>query len=232
VSIYPIRFLVGSQPILRANIAVIAYNGGIPSAWVNGAMGGNMRILFFLVLLLGCWTAQARAQTLQPGDTLTISVYQDPKLDRQVLVGPTGMISFPLAGQIRAAGLTPDALASAIKARIRSKFTEEPDVTVSLVAIKVPEEDLKPRIFVTGEVLRPGFFVMRQKLNVMQAISEAGGFSPFAAKKRIQVRRKIEGGESLFVFDYDAFFSGRNFENNISLVPGDVVIVPERGLFE
>jgi polysaccharide biosynthesis/export protein len=195
---------------------------------------GTVRILFFLVLLLACLNT-AQAQTLQPGDTLTISVYQDPKLDRQVLIGPTGMISFPLAGQIRAGGLTPDALASAIKERIKSKYTEELDVTVGLVALnvpKVPEEDLKPRIFVTGEVLRPGFFVMRTKLNVMQAISEAGGFSPFAAKKRIQVRRKIEGVESLFVFNYDDFFSARNFENNISLRPGDVIIVPERGLFE
>ena len=198
---------------------------------------GTIRILFFLALLLGCWNT-AQAQTLQPGDTLSISVYQDPKLDRQVLIGPTGMISFPFAGQIRAGGLTPDALASVIKERIKSKYTEELDVTVALVALnvpkepKVPEEDLKPRIFVTGEVLKPGFFVMRTKLNVMQAISEAGGFSPFAAKKRIQVRRKIEGVESLFVFNYDDFFSGRNFENNISLRPGDVIIVPERGLFE
>jgi polysaccharide export outer membrane protein len=195
---------------------------------------GTLRIVFFLVLLLGCWNT-AQAQRLQPGDTLSISVYQDPKLDRQVLIGPTGMISFPLAGQIRAGGLTPDAVASVIKERIKSKYTEELDVTVGLVALnvpKVPEEDLKPRIFVTGEVLKPGFFVMRTKLNVMQAISEAGGFTPFAAKKRIQVRRKIDGVESLFVFNYDDFFFGRNFENNISLRAGDVIIVPERGLFE
>src|SRR5262245_7648413 len=195
-----------------------------------------MRILLLLVLLLGCWNeAKAQSATLRPGDTLTISVYQDPKLDRQVVVGPTGMISFPLAGQIHAAGMTPAELESVLKARLKPKYTEELDVTVSFVTAKpkeLIEEDLKPRVFVTGEVLRPGFFVMRTKLNVMQAISEAGGFSPFAAKKRIQVRRKIDGVESLFVFNYDDFFSGRNFENNISLRPGDVIIVPERGLFE
>ena len=192
-----------------------------------------MRILLFLVLLLGCLgTTQARAQTLQAGDVITISVYQDPKLDRQVLIGPTGMISFPLAGQIRAGGLTPDALANVIKSRLRGKFTEEPDVTVSLVANKVIEEDLKPKIFITGEVLRPGPFVMRTKLDLMQAIAVAGGFSPFAAKKRIQLRRKIDGVESLFVFNYDDFFSGKNFDDNIVLRAGDVIIVPERGLFE
>jgi len=192
-----------------------------------------MRILLFLVLLLGCAnTTQAHAQALQPGDVLTISVYQDLKLDRQVLIGPTCMISFPLAGQIKAGGLTPDALANIIKSRLRGKFTEEPDVTVSLVSAKIIEEDLKPKVFITGEVLRPGPFVMRTKLDLMQAIAVAGGFSPFAAKKRIQVRRKINGVESLFVFNYDDFFSGRNFDDNLVLHAGDVIIVPERGLFE
>jgi polysaccharide biosynthesis/export protein len=192
---------------------------------------GTMRIVLFLVLLLGCWSA-AEAQTLQPGDALNISVYQDPKLDRQVVVSPTGMISFPLVGQIRAAGLTPAGLEAALKARLRGKFAEEPDVTVSWLAAKAIEEDLKPKIFITGEVLRPGPFVMRTKLDVMQAIAVAGGFSPFAAKQRIQVRRKIEGVESIFVFNYNDFFSGRNFENNINLRAGDIIIVPERGLFE
>jgi polysaccharide export outer membrane protein len=73
---------------------------------------------------------------------------------------------------------------------------------------------------------------MRTKLDLMQAIAVAGGFSPFAAKKRIQVRRKINGVESLFVFNYDDFFSGRNFDDNLVLHAGDVIIVPERGLFE
>jgi polysaccharide export outer membrane protein len=192
-----------------------------------------MRILLSLVLWLGCWSAAiAQSALLQPGDTITISVYQDPKLDRQVLIGPTGMISFPLVGQIKAAGLTPAALESALKAKLKSKFAEGPDITVSLASVKSLEEDLKPRVFITGEVLRPGFFVMRTKLDVLQAIAEAGGFSPFAAKQRIQVRRKINGVESTFVFNYDDFFYGRNLDDNISLRTGDVIIVPERGLFE
>jgi polysaccharide biosynthesis/export protein len=193
-----------------------------------------MRILLLAVLLLGCSTA-AQAQSraaLQPGDVVSVTVYQDPKLDRQVLIGPTGMISFPLAGQIHAGGLTPAALESVIKARLKGRFTEDPDVTVSLVVLKPLEEDLKPKIYITGEVLRPGPFVMQQRLNVMQAIAVAGGFSPFAAKQRIQLRRKTDGVESIFVFNYNDFFSGGNFENNISLRAGDVIIVPERGLFE
>ena len=143
------------------------------------------------------------------------------------------MISFPLAGQIRAGGLTPAELENVLKQRLKGRFTEEPDVTVGLVALRTPEEDLKPKIFITGEVLRPGPFVMHaNRLDLMQAIAEAGGFSPFAATQRIQVRRKIDGVESIFVFNYNDFFSGTNFEDNISLRPGDVIIVPERGLFE
>ena len=195
-----------------------------------------MRILLIFVLFLGCSIAtQAQSQTLKSGDAISITVYQDPKLDRQVLIGPSGMISFPLAGQVRAAGMTPTDLERVLKSALRGRFTEEPDVTVSLVGLSsstLVEDDLKPKFFITGEVLRPGPFVLRTKLNVVQAIAVAGGFSPFAAKKRIQVRRKIDGVESLFVFNYDDFFSGRNFDDNVNLRAGDVIIVPERGLFE
>ena len=192
-----------------------------------------MRILLFAMLVFACLNAtSAHAQTLQAGDSIYISVYQDPKLDRQVLIGPTGMISFPLVGQIRAAGLTPGALEGIIKERLKGKFTEPPDVSVALAGIKPLEEDLKPRVYITGEVLRPGYFVMRTKTDVMQAIAEAGGFSPFAARQRIQVRRKINGVESTFVFNYYDFFNGTHVDDNINLRPGDVIIVPERGLFE
>lgn len=192
-----------------------------------------MRILLSLVLWLGCWSvALAQSAQLHPGDVISISVYQDPKLDRQVLIGPTGMIAFPLVGQIKAAGLTPSALENILKERLKGKFSEEPDITVSLTAEKTLEEDLKPRFYITGEVLRPGYFVIRTKLDVLQAIAMAGGFSPFAAKRRIQVRRQINGIESTFVFDYNDFFAGTNVDDNIRLRAGDVIIVPERGLFE
>lgn len=192
-----------------------------------------MRFLLFFVLLLGCsGMAQAQSERLQPGDVVSITVYQDPKLDRQVLIGPTGMISFPLAGDIRAGGLTPAGLEKVLKSRLRGRFTEEPDVTVSLVVLKPLEEDLKPKVFITGEVLRPGPYIIRTRLNVMQAIAEAGGLSPFAAKRRIQVRRKVNGVESIYVFNYEDFFSGTNTDDNVNLRAGDVVIVPERGLFE
>ena len=188
-------------------------------------------ILLALVFLCGFWTS-AGAQALKPGDAISISVYQDPKLDRQIIIDKGGFISVPLAGRIRASGLTPGQLEDVIKAKLKDKFTEEPDVTVGVGAEKPLEEDLKPRIFVTGEVLRPGFFIVRLKTTVLQAVSMAGGFAPYAAKRRIQVRRQVDGSEVMYLFDYVNFHKGRNVEDNIDLLPGDVVIIPERSIFE
>src|SRR5688572_21971465 len=116
------------------------------------------------VLIIAFWIGlpwQAMAQALQPGDTLAISVYQDPKLDRQVVVGPTGMISFPLAGQLKAEGMSPPDLEKALKTRLRGKYSGTLDITVSLLATSKVDEDQKPRIFITGEVNKPGPYLLR-----------------------------------------------------------------------
>lgn len=192
-----------------------------------------MRI--FLATAFFCvFAAIANAQSLRSGDTLEISVWQDSKLDRRVLVGPTGMISFPLAGHIRARGLTPQGLEDALRSRLQKNYTERLDITVALVGSKEDsrDEDQKPRIFVTGEIKTPGSFVYRKNTTVMQAIATAGGLGVFAAKGRIQVRRQIKGVETFFVFDYRAFESGADLTGNIDLQPNDVIIVPERGLFD
>ena len=191
-----------------------------------------MRILIILLCLFGA-TRAAQAQTLKPGDSLNISVMQDSKLDRNVVIDPSGQIAMPLAGHIRADGLTPQALENIIKNRLRSNYKDESlDVTVALANSAVPEEDLKPKIFITGEILRPGSYVVRQKTTLMQAIALAGGLGPFAAKRRIMVRRRGGPGEDIFMFDYRAYEAGQDLEGNITLHAGDVIMVPERGLFE
>lgn len=197
-----------------------------------------MRILI-LVVCLALWGVAAsptQAQTLKPGDTLSITVLQDPKLDRTVTVDPGGEIAFPLAGHLRARGLTAEALERTLKARLKPNFKDDQlDVTVGVVSAPkdIPEEDLKPKVFVTGEVLRPGPYVVRQKTTLMQAISLAGGIGPYAAKRRIQVRRRAPNGEeTIFVFNYTAYEAGADLDGNIVLHVGDVVLVPERGLFE
>jgi polysaccharide export outer membrane protein len=190
-----------------------------------------MRIFAALMVLCTLYVA-AVAQTLQPGDTIAIAVYQDSKLDRQVIIGSTGFISFPLAGQVRAGGLTPQAVEKALKARLRDKYTTDLDITVTLVTASKVDDDLKPRIYVTGEVPRPGPYVIRAKTTVLQAIALAGGLGPFAAKQRIQIRRQVDGTESVITFNYRAFEEGTDLENNVELRANDVIIVPERRLFE
>jgi polysaccharide export outer membrane protein len=194
-----------------------------------------MFLFWGLVCLIGLPTL-AEAQTLKPGDTVEISVLQDSKLDRRVIVDPSGQIAFPMAGHVLAAGQTPLGLEKLLKARLQPNYKDDNiDVSVSLAAVgkpDIPDEDLKPKVFITGEILRPGSYVVRKKTNLMQAIALAGGFGPFAAKQRIQVRRRLEGVDTLYSFDYRAFESGRDMEGNIDLRSGDIVIVPERGLFE
>jgi polysaccharide biosynthesis/export protein len=192
-----------------------------------------MRVLLALMFICG-FCAAAAAQTLQAGDTIGISVLQDSKLDRQTVVDRAGMIAFPLAGRIKAAGLTPQALANLLQSRLKGNYSTDLDITVSLLSTPSEKdlEDQKPRIYVTGEVKSPGYFIYRPAITLVQAIALSGGLATFAAKKRIQVRRQIDGLETVFVFNYSAFEAGTDLEGNIYLRPNDVVIVPERGLFD
>ena len=194
-----------------------------------------MRILIILFCLFICMPG-VNAQTLKSGDNLSISVLQDPKLDRNVVVDPSGEIAFPLAGHIRARGLTPQALENILKAKLKGNYKDDNlDVTIAVANSPkdIPEDDLKPKIFITGEVVRPGSYVVRQPTTLMQAIALAGGIGPFAAKQRIQVRRRGAGGdETIFMFNYKAYEAGADLEGNIRLRAGDVIMVPERGLFD
>src|SRR5579862_3639442 len=118
------------------------------------------RFLIFL-FFLSVSSPAAFAQTIKVGDNLAISVMQDSKLDRTVVVDPSGQIAFPLAGHFRVSGLTPQAVEHALKDKLKNNYKDESslDITVSLLAVKdIPEEDLKPKVFITGEVLRPGSY--------------------------------------------------------------------------
>ena len=126
------------------------------------------------------------------------------------------------------------AWADALRSRLQKNYTEKLDITVSFVSRPEKEQDeaLAPRVYVTGEVLKPGPYIVKLRTNVMQAIALAGGLGPFAAKKRIQVRRKIKGLDEIYEFNYVAYESGQDMAGNIDLKSGDIVIVPERGLIE
>lgn len=160
---------------------------------------------------------------------------EDGSLDRQLLVQPDGRIALPLAGAIDADGLTPDEVERAIRGRLAADFIEPPTVTVSLVSLApgVLEEETFPTIYVTGQVNAPGRYQIQGPVTALQALAIAGGPGVFAATGRIQVRRvNDEGAETVFIFDYDAVEEGRPSGALLELDDGDVLVVPERGLFE
>jgi polysaccharide biosynthesis/export protein len=192
-------------------------------------------IILALAVLLGVCTGAAAQQQqtdnypLQPGDSIQVSVWQDPRLNRTVVVGPDGMVSFPLAGHIRAAGMTTQALESLLSEQLRPNYKTDPEVTVTLSGANAVITG--SQVFVTGEVQKPGPVFIKTGTSVVQVIALSGGLSKFAAKSRIQVHRRVAGTERVFVFNYSDFESGTNLQGNIALRPGDVILVPERGLF-
>ncbi len=197
------------------------------------------RLLAWLIAGL-CVAGSAQAQTedtgdwaLAPGDRIDISVLEDPTLNRQALVRPDGKISMPLAGAIAVAGLTPEAAQGLIRRRLAKDFIEPPNVTVSLVALGSEDEE-EPAFYVLGEVAQPGRFTFNEEMpvTVLQALALAGGLDVFAARKRVQIRRYADNVETLQLFDYDAVESGEGLLPPLFIEDGDVIVVPESGLFE
>ena len=192
-----------------------------------------MRIILALALLLGIWTEavaqQAGNYVLRAGDTIEVSVWNDPGLNRKLMIAPDGMISFPLAGYIRAAGLTIPALEKELTNRLRKNYKTDPKLSVTLSDVGEGTASASSQIFITGEVNKPGNYAITPGMNIMQALALSGGLGKFASKSKIH--RKVHGTEQVFLFNYGDFESGKNLEGNIVLQPGDVIVVPERGIF-
>jgi polysaccharide export outer membrane protein len=176
--------------------------------------------------------AQASGYRIQPGDQLAITVLEDDTLNRQTLVLPDGRISVPLAGSIQAAGRTVDSIESTIADRLASNFAVRPSVFVSVVAVS-EEVDTFP-IYVVGQVGGPGQIQVEPGTTLLQAIALAGGLDRFAATKRIQLRRAdpSTGQERLYLFNFKAVERGGAIQSMITMREGDVIVVPERRLFE
>ncbi len=161
----------------------------------------------------------ANGYRLQPGDVLTVSVWKEADLQGDVLIRPDGGISFPLAGELQAAGRTVAQLRSMLDQRIR-KYV--PDAVVT-VAVKSAGGN---RIFVIGKVQRPGDFPLFGPLDVMQALSLAGGGTPFADMNAIRVLRRDGDHQSSIPFRYGDVEHGKKLDQNILLQSGDTVVVP------
>lgn len=159
------------------------------------------------------------AYLLGPEDVLKISVWRDEQLTHEVVVRPDGMISFPLVGDLVAAGRTVEDVRQELIKRL-DKFVPNPHVTVMLLKI------MSNKIYVTGRVARPGEFLVGHYTDVLQALSLAGGLTPFAKENDIKVIRRENGEQKVFLFRYGDVRHGRNLEQNIVLQRGDVVVVP------
>jgi polysaccharide export outer membrane protein len=156
---------------------------------------------------------------IQPGDVLTVSVWREPSLQGPVLVRPDGGFSFPLAGEIDARQKSVGDIQKLLAERLK-KYISDPVVSVSVQEVK------GNKIYVIGQVNRPGEFIMNPSVNIMQALSMAGGTNAFAATAGIMVLRRTPGGQTAIPFRYADVARGKSLEQNIDLQSGDIVVVP------
>jgi polysaccharide export outer membrane protein len=170
-------------------------------------------------------TATAKAATQDPNyvigaqDVLDINVWKEPEVSRVVPVRPDGKISLPLLNDVPAAGLTPSQLAAQITVSLK-KYVTSPQVTVIVTTIN------SQRIYIIGEVTRPGAFPMLPGMNVLQGLSSAGGFTQFAKVKSIYVLRMENGKQQKYPVNYKDVVSGKHPDQDISLRAGDTIVVP------
>ena len=191
-------------------------------------------IILALMALLVAPFALAQSYRIQPGDTIEINVLEDPTLNRSALVLPDGTISMPLAGTVRASGLTVPQLQDNLASRLESNFAARPNVFVSVASLAEEEDPPTINVYVVGEVTTPGVHEVNRGANMLQAIAVAGGPTRFAATKRIQIRRldRKSGVESIGTFNYKAVQNGASLSGLKPLHNGDVIVIPERRLFE
>ncbi|MGB6199962.1 MAG: polysaccharide biosynthesis/export family protein [Candidatus Acidiferrales bacterium] len=157
--------------------------------------------------------------TIGPDDVLDISVWKEPDVSRVVPVRPDGKISLPLVNDVQAAGITPNELAASLTEKFK-KYLNDPQVTVIVTQIN------SRRIYVVGEVTHPGAFPLLPDMTVLQALADAGGFTPYANSKKIHVLRMVNGKQTEFPFQYKEVLAGSKASQNIKLIPGDEIVVP------
>ena len=164
-------------------------------------------------------TAGVVRYEVQPSDVLQVSVWREPELSQQVLVRPDGGFSFPLAGEVSAVGKTVEELRVELVERLGRYI---PDLVVTVAVLQIQGN----KIYVIGQVNTPGEFIMNPRVDVMQALSLAGGTTAFASPSQIFVLRRDRGQQQRLPFNFDAVLRGRDLEQNVLLRSGDVVVVP------
>jgi polysaccharide export outer membrane protein len=154
-----------------------------------------------------------------PDDVLTIMFWKDKDMSGDVIVRPDGKISTPLLNDIQAAGLTPEELRVRINQEA-ANFLEDPNATVVVKQIN------SRKVFITGEVEKPGAYALTGPMTVLQLIANAGGFKEYARRDAIVIMRNEAGRQLQLNFDYNEVLHGKKLEQNIELKPGDTVVIP------
>jgi polysaccharide export outer membrane protein len=155
------------------------------------------------------------------GDVVGVSVWGEPAASvPSAVVRPDGMISMPLIKDVRVAGMTPSEAEKTIT-ELLSKQIRAADVTVIVSGI-----NSKKVFFVGGGIRKEGPLAYTYRMTIMQGISEAGGLTDYAKRKKIYVLRNENGRQYKLPFDYDAVLKGEHMELNLPLLPGDTIVVP------
>lgn len=161
-------------------------------------------------------TRRAEEYVLGPGDVIQVVVWRNEHLSKTLPIRPDGKISLPLVDDLQAAGVTPSQLKEMIARGLR-QYIDNPIVTV------IVSEVNNYKVSVLGEVKKPGVYLLKGRTTVLEAISMAEGFTEFATTNNILLMKKAKGQR--YRFDYRAFVSGENLDQNVYLDPGDTIIV-------
>ena len=192
------------------------------------------KLVGFLLLSLLSLPVQAQGPQSSPGqpsvdsdtyvigpeDVLDIFVWKETELSRKVPVRMDGKISIPLVGEMQAAGLTPLKLKTELIDKLKA-FVEVPNVTVTVMEVN------SFKVFISGQVAKPGVYPLRSETTILQFISLAGGFTEWANQRKVLLVRKEQGQEKRFTINYKKIVSGDDLTQNLVLKPGDVIIVPD-----
>lgn len=162
----------------------------------------------------------AKSYVIGEADVLNIDVWKEKEISQQIPVRPDGKISLPLIGEIQAAGLTPLQLQDDITKDLKA-YIDNPEVTV------IVADPVSHKFNIVGQVARPGAYPLTEAMTVLDAIAEAGGFKDFAKETKIYVLRPVQGGIRVRIkFDYKKVIRGDDLQENVTLRPGDTIVVP------
>ena len=157
----------------------------------------NKIVVLVSAMLMWAVGAYSAGYRIGPGDLLSISVWKNPDLTKQVTVLPDGRIHFPLVKALNVQGVTVEKLEKMLRDRLE-KYVPDPDLFVNVVQVN------SMVIYVIGKVNHPGRFPVHSRIDVLQALAVAGGLNPFAKEDQIKIFRKIDGKTHIFEFDYES----------------------------